>query len=601
MGTPSSIAPPSCPVGSPAACSQGPCQIRGAAGRNERLRRRRRAGAPDGRQARSAPRRRHVHGRPHRRVRRARPPRRRGHRVRNAGGRVTEDVLRSLALASHALGVDTVVVMQHTKCGLTGVTDEELQELTGADVGFLAIDDHAGSLDRDLDTLSARLPRGDPPAGRLRLRRGHRQGRRDRPPQPAPRLASARPMSDRLVAPLHPRRRRARRARHRARGEGAYVEDTEGNRYLDALSGPVRRRRSATVAGSWPRPPPARPSSSPSSRCGATPTRPPSRSPTASSTWPPPGSTACSSPPAAARPSSRPGSSSAATSSSRASPSGTRSSPAARAYHGTTLGALADHRASTPSASPSCRCSTAPASHAANTNRPLLARRAAPRLRRRDRAGHPRATAPRPSPRCSSSRCRTPAAACPRRPATSSGCARSATATACCSCPTRSSAASAGWGVVRRRAARLPARPHHLRQGRHLGLRARSAACSWATTSLEPFRDGPASFPHGITFGGHPVSCAVGLANLDVMERRGPPRPGCRQRGRPPGRPRVAARPAPGPRGPGHGLPSSAWSCAATASPSPPDRRDRLIAFLRDRISSSASTAGSTTAATRRS
>jgi adenosylmethionine-8-amino-7-oxononanoate aminotransferase len=36
---------------------------------------------------------------------------------------------------------------------------------------------------------------------------------------------------------------------------------------------------------------------------------------------------------------------------------------------------------------------------------------------------------------------------------------------------------------------------------------------------LEPFRDGPASFAHGLTFGGHPVSCAVALANLDVMER----------------------------------------------------------------------------------
>jgi adenosylmethionine-8-amino-7-oxononanoate aminotransferase len=37
----------------------------------------------------------------------------------------------------------------------------------------------------------------------------------------------------------------------------------------------------------------------------------------------------------------------------------------------------------------------------------------------------------------------------------------------------------------------------------------------------EPFvgsSAGPSSFPHGITFGGHPVSCAVAMANLDVME-----------------------------------------------------------------------------------
>jgi len=35
----------------------------------------------------------------------------------------------------------------------------------------------------------------------------------------------------------------------------------------------------------------------------------------------------------------------------------------------------------------------------------------------------------------------------------------------------------------------------------------------------EPFLEGTASFAHGITFGGHPVSCAAALANLDVFER----------------------------------------------------------------------------------
>ncbi|QYG95669.1 aspartate aminotransferase family protein [Iamia sp. SCSIO 61187] len=35
----------------------------------------------------------------------------------------------------------------------------------------------------------------------------------------------------------------------------------------------------------------------------------------------------------------------------------------------------------------------------------------------------------------------------------------------------------------------------------------------------EPFLEPTSSFLHGITFGGHPVSCAVALANLDVMER----------------------------------------------------------------------------------
>ncbi len=36
---------------------------------------------------------------------------------------------------------------------------------------------------------------------------------------------------------------------------------------------------------------------------------------------------------------------------------------------------------------------------------------------------------------------------------------------------------------------------------------------------FEPFRTGNASFAHGYTFGGHPVSAAVALANLDLFER----------------------------------------------------------------------------------
>ena len=76
------------------------------------------------------------------------------HVIRNAGGRITDDVLRSLALSTHVLGVDTVVVMQHTKCGLAGVTNEQLQERTGADLGFLPIGDHAAALREDIASLT---------------------------------------------------------------------------------------------------------------------------------------------------------------------------------------------------------------------------------------------------------------------------------------------------------------------------------------------------------------------------------------------------------------------------------------------------------------
>ncbi|GAF47082.1 aminotransferase class III-fold pyridoxal phosphate-dependent enzyme, partial [Rhodococcus wratislaviensis] len=38
---------------------------------------------------------------------------------------------------------------------------------------------------------------------------------------------------------------------------------------------------------------------------------------------------------------------------------------------------------------------------------------------------------------------------------------------------------------------------------------------------FEPFADGASMFAHGYTFGGHPVSAAVALANLDIFEREG--------------------------------------------------------------------------------
>ncbi len=38
---------------------------------------------------------------------------------------------------------------------------------------------------------------------------------------------------------------------------------------------------------------------------------------------------------------------------------------------------------------------------------------------------------------------------------------------------------------------------------------------------FEPFKSGANAFAHGYTFGGHPVSAAVAMANLDIMEREG--------------------------------------------------------------------------------
>jgi adenosylmethionine-8-amino-7-oxononanoate aminotransferase len=46
-------------------------------------------------------------------------------------------------------------------------------------------------------------------------------------------------------------------------------------------------------------------------------------------------------------------------------------------------------------------------------------------------------------------------------------------------------------------------------------------ACVISDRIAEPFWSGTDYFPHGYTFGGHPVSSAVALANLDLFEREG--------------------------------------------------------------------------------
>jgi len=48
------------------------------------------------------------------------------HIVRNAGGIVTEDVIRSLLVSHYQLGTQEVLIINHTECGMMKVTDEEL-------------------------------------------------------------------------------------------------------------------------------------------------------------------------------------------------------------------------------------------------------------------------------------------------------------------------------------------------------------------------------------------------------------------------------------------------------------------------------------------
>ena len=46
--------------------------------------------------------------------------------LRNAGARVTDDVLRTLVLAAYLLGVNRVMIVAHTKCRMAGQTEDEV-------------------------------------------------------------------------------------------------------------------------------------------------------------------------------------------------------------------------------------------------------------------------------------------------------------------------------------------------------------------------------------------------------------------------------------------------------------------------------------------
>jgi carbonic anhydrase len=76
------------------------------------------------------------------------------HVLRNAGGRVTDDVVRSLILSVHVLGARTVAVMHHTGCGLANVSEGDLRRTTGADIAFLPITDHEQALREDIARLA---------------------------------------------------------------------------------------------------------------------------------------------------------------------------------------------------------------------------------------------------------------------------------------------------------------------------------------------------------------------------------------------------------------------------------------------------------------
>src|SRR5579859_4052779 len=84
------------------------------------------------------------------------------HILRNAGGRVTDDVLRSLVVSQQLLGTRRIAVVHHTECGLVGRTNEQIRARvrptlgTAADtIEFLPFYDLETSVRDDLASLRA--------------------------------------------------------------------------------------------------------------------------------------------------------------------------------------------------------------------------------------------------------------------------------------------------------------------------------------------------------------------------------------------------------------------------------------------------------------
>jgi carbonic anhydrase len=98
------------------------------------------------------------------------------HVIRNAGGRVSEDALRSLVISEQLLGTTEIVVIHHTDCGMLTFTNEQLaakvQQELGVDVSgrdFLPFSDLEQSVRDDVEIVrsSPLIPSDIPVSGAI--------------------------------------------------------------------------------------------------------------------------------------------------------------------------------------------------------------------------------------------------------------------------------------------------------------------------------------------------------------------------------------------------------------------------------------------------
>jgi carbonic anhydrase len=85
------------------------------------------------------------------------------HVIRNAGGVITADELRSLAISQRLLGTTEIVLIHHTDCGMLTFTDDEFKASIQADVGIKPAWPAEAFADLDEDVRqSIRRIRADP-------------------------------------------------------------------------------------------------------------------------------------------------------------------------------------------------------------------------------------------------------------------------------------------------------------------------------------------------------------------------------------------------------------------------------------------------------
>ncbi len=84
------------------------------------------------------------------------------HVIRNAGGRVSDDAIRSLVISERLLGTEEVVVIHHTDCGMLTFSNEDLTAKIKEDLGvdasgqdFLPFSDLEESVRGDVEKIRA--------------------------------------------------------------------------------------------------------------------------------------------------------------------------------------------------------------------------------------------------------------------------------------------------------------------------------------------------------------------------------------------------------------------------------------------------------------